>query len=85
MRAVVYTPRGHDPGENALLQAPRIVIGHCPNCRRALVVLNAREIWPYIECAAPCDWSGPTTALENRARYEDRGQVIDTYRPDVTA
>lgn len=64
-------------------QPARVLVGHCPECRDALVVENNYEVWPLVYCR--CGWVGPTTDVENRARYENFGYVADAYHPDVTA
>jgi len=69
--------------DDEIRQPSRVIVGHCPACRLVLVVENEYGVWPYVECA--CGWQGDTQAIENRARYERGGKVIDVYRPDVSA
>lgn len=66
-----------------VVQASRVIVGHCPFCRHPVVVLNEYGVWPYIVCQ--CGAAFDTQQIANRARYEPNGKVIDVYRPDVTA
>ena len=54
-------------------QPPRVIVGHCPDCGAVLVVENWHESWPLVECE--CSWTGATTSIANRARYESGGTV----------
>lgn len=65
------------------VQAARVNVGHCPECRAVVVVLNDYETWPLVYCA--CGWVGPTTAIDNKTRFERGGVIFDVYRPEVTA
>ena len=69
--------------ERSIRQPARVIVGHCPECRAVLVIENNYEVWPYVECS--CGWHGDTQAVDNRARYERGGKVIDVYHPDVSA
>ncbi len=69
--------------QERISQPARVIVGHCPDCRNVLVVANEYEVWPWVRCS--CGWGGDTQAIENRARYERGGVVIDVYSPDVTA
>ena len=68
-------------GGHVIRQPSRVIVGHCPRCGRVIVVENNYEIWPLVICA--CDWSGMTTEVARRARYERGGYVADEYHPDV--
>lgn len=59
--------QAHKPSDNAVRTADRVLIGKCPGCRRVLVVLNAHETWPWVECV--CEWQGSTTDFAH-VRYE---------------
>lgn len=67
----------------AIEQPARVIIGHCPECGKVLIVTNNYEVWPLVECH--CGWISDTQAIKNRARYERGGIVIDVYHPDVSA
>ena len=58
--------RRHQPKDEAVHTAERVIIGHCPRCGRVLVVLNSHEVWPWIQCV--CDWEGATTDFHHE-RY----------------
>lgn len=50
----------------------RAIVGLCPSCSNVIVLLNDHEAWPLATC--PCGWTGTTTDLVDRVRYE-RGQL----------
>ena len=54
-------------------QPRRVIVGHCPSCLRVLVVCNDGESWPLVGCE--CSWTGPTTSVVNRVRYENQGRI----------
>lgn len=55
-------------------QPERVLLGHCPECKRVVVVENNLETWPLVECA--CGWAGSTQDVEHRQRY-DRGGYVE--------
>ena len=60
--------------EREKTRQPRCAIaGHCPECLDLLVVENNGESWPLVHCR--CGWTGPTTSVRNRVRFEDGGVV----------
>lgn len=61
------------PDADKVLQPERAIIGLCPSCRALLIVCNWFEVWPYVLCE--CGWSGATTQIEDRGRYEKGGAV----------
>lgn len=52
-------------------QPSRMVVGHCPNCRRVVGCFNEYGTWPPIICK--CGWAGPTTEIDNYVRFEREG------------
>lgn len=48
--------------------ATRVVVGHCPDCGRVVVVFNNLESWPLAVCS--CGWHGAMTEIHNATRYE---------------
>lgn len=56
-------------GEDRIYQPARAIVGLCPKCQAVVVILNNYETWPPVECR--CGWVGPTTGLDNRARFEE--------------
>lgn len=49
-------------------QPERVLVGHCPECGRVVVVENHHESWPLVTCA--CGWRDGTTAIRNGRLYE---------------
>lgn len=67
--------------EQPTLQPERVLLGHCPECERVVLVQNNRETWPLVRCA--CGWVGGTTDVANRTRYERGGYVEDVWGSGV--
>ena len=61
------------PEEEKTRQPERVIVGHCPDCLRVIIVENNHEMWPVVHCF--CGWSGGTSAVINRRRYEREGVV----------
>lgn len=61
-------------------QPLRVIVGHCPECERVIVVENDGGVWPYVVCS--CEWHGDTSAIVNRARFERGGVLIDEHHPE---
>ena len=57
--------------DRRITQPARVIVGHCPECRKVLVVANDYEVWPLVRCA--CEWAGGADEIANRARYERQG------------
>jgi len=49
-------------------QPARVIVGHCPECLRVVVIENNHEAWPAVQCQ--CGWGGATTQLRNKRRHE---------------
>lgn len=60
-------------GYNEISHPRRVIVGHCPQCGEVVVVKNEGGSWPYVTCT--CDWSGTTTQIANRVRFERGGEV----------
>ncbi len=54
-------------------QPSRVVVGHCPECSRVIVIENEYDVWPPATCV--CGWADSTGAIANRVRYERDGVV----------
>ena len=50
-------------------QPARVLVGHCPECQRVVLVENNRETWPLVECK--CGWRGGTSAVARGVRVEE--------------
>jgi len=74
MTAQQWNPRTATSEHEAVWQARRILIGHCPTCGTPTVVLNNHEVWPYISCI--CGASFPTGAMRNECRIEEGSLVV---------
>lgn len=61
-----------EPGDT--YQAARVIVGHCPECMRVVVVFNNFESWPLVTCT--CGWQGQTTDVRNRVRAERDNVLI---------
>lgn len=57
-----------------------MVAGHCPSCKRVVVVFNNHGVWPPVVCA--CGWIGGTAAIAHHVRYENGGAHW-LYRAEV--
>lgn len=70
-----------------VVQAERILVGHCPNPECGpwggwpIAVLNDREVWPLAHCGR-CGWIGTTTELVNRYRLDAGWRVSDGDGPE---
>lgn len=62
------------PKSDEVYQPARVIVGHCPECKEVIVILNNYGVWPYVVCK--CGWTGDTLAIENRVRYERQGKVL---------
>lgn len=58
---------------NRIHQPERAIMGHCPDCKRVIIVENNREVWPLVECE--CGWTGGIPGVINRIRMERGGRV----------
>lgn len=58
-------------------QPSRVLTGHCPECRRVVVLFNNYEVWPLIKCE--CGWRGATDRIDNSTRLERGGVIFDVY------
>lgn len=67
-------------GEEPTHQPARVIVGHCPDCKRVVVVFNNHEVWPLVVCHG-CGWHGATTAILHHTRLEQGGQIFDVFNP----
>lgn len=60
-------------------QPARVIAGHCPECKRVVVVFNNHEVWALVKC--DCGWAGATTQILNHTRLERDGKIFDVFNP----
>lgn len=55
----------------ATRQPERVLVGHCPNCMRVVVIENHYETWPLATCQCGWfGWGGGTNGVKNGKLYE---------------
>jgi endogenous inhibitor of DNA gyrase (YacG/DUF329 family) len=60
----------------AVHQPERVIVGNCPDCGRVIVVLNNREVWPFIECECGARLQTTDIVQSHRVERTQGWQVI---------